>query len=141
MIKLFTEDDYSEIISLWERSVEATHHFLSKEDFEFYKNTVPEYFPRVDSLYIYQEDNIIKAFIGISGDEIDMLFADPLYLAKGIGKQLLKYAIDVLKIKKVDVNEQNINALRFYQHFGFKIMSRSETDGFGKKYPILHLEL
>ena len=141
MIKLFTEDNYSEIISLWERSVEATHHFLSKEDFEFYKNTVPEYFPRVDSLYIYQEDNIIKAFIGISGDEIDMLFADPLYLAKGIGKQLLKYAIDVLKIKKVDVNEQNINALRFYQHFGFKIMSRSETDGFGKKYPILHLEL
>lgn len=141
MIKLFAEDNYSEIISLWERSVEATHHFLSKEDFEFYKNTVPEYFPRVDSLYIYQEDNIIKAFIGISGDEIDMLFADPLYLAKGIGKQLLKYTIDVLKIKKVDVNEQNINALRFYQHFGFKIMSRSETDGFGKKYPILHLEL
>ena len=42
---------------------------------------------------------------------------------------------------KVDVNEQNEQAIGFYQHYGFKTISRSELDGTGKPYPILHMEL
>lgn len=141
MIKLFTESDFSKIISLWERSVEATHHFLAKEDLEFYKSLVPRFFPQVNAMYIFEEDGIIKGFLGVSEEEIDMLFVDSKYFGRGIGKQLLIYAIEELKLSKIDVNEQNTNAYEFYQHFGFRLVGRTETDGFGKPYPILHLEL
>ncbi len=141
MIKLFTESDFSKIISLWERSVEATHHFLAKEDLEFYKSLVPRFFPQVNAMYIFEEDGIIKGFLGVSEEEIDMLFVDSKYFGQGIGKQLLMYAIEELKLSKIDVNEQNMNAYEFYQHFGFRLVGRTETDGFGKPYPILHLEL
>lgn len=141
MIKLFTESDFSKIISLWERSVEATHHFLAKEDLEFYKSLVPRFFPQVNAMYILEEDGIIKGFLGVSEEEIDMLFVDSKYFGQGIGKQLLMYAIEELKLSKIDVNEQNMNAYEFYQHFGFRLVGRTETDGFGKPYPILHLEL
>lgn len=140
MIKLFTGNDFSEIISLWERSVEATHHFLAKEDLDFYKSLVPQFFPQAKAMYIFEEDGILKGFLGVSDEEIDMLFVDPIYFGKSIGKQLLMYAIEELQLSKIDVNEQNINAYEFYQHFGFRLISRSETDGFGKPYPILHLE-
>lgn len=37
--------------------------------------------------------------------------------------------------------EQNSQALGFYQHIGFSIIGRSELDGQGKPYPLLHMEL
>lgn len=44
-------------------------------------------------------------------------------------------------MNKVDVNEQNDKALGFYLRMGFRIIGRNETDGMGKPYPILHLQL
>jgi putative acetyltransferase len=70
-----------------------------------------------------------------------MLFVDARYIGKGVGKLLLLHAITNLHVTRVDVNEQNEKALQFYEHFGFKVTSRSELDGSGKPYPILHMQL
>jgi putative acetyltransferase len=58
---------------------------------------------------------------------------------RGIGRKLLHYALNKLLIKRVTVNEQNIEALNFYCHFGFRKVSKDKYDGEGKKYPLLHL--
>ena len=79
--------------------------------------------------------------MGVSEGTLEMMFLVPAAIGKGIGKMLIKHAIENLKITRVDVNEQNEKALRFYEHFGFKIISRSELDGTGKPYPILHMQL
>ena len=79
--------------------------------------------------------------MGVSEDSLEMIFLSPDMIGKGIGKMLLKHAIDDLKISRVDVNEQNKEAVEFYKHFGFKVISRSEIDGTGKPYPILHMQL
>ena len=70
-----------------------------------------------------------------------MLFLDPAVRGKGFGKMLLKHAIEIHHITSVDVNEQNSDAVKFYEHFGFKSISRSALDGTGKPFPILHLTL
>ncbi|ROS69598.1 acetyltransferase (GNAT) family protein [Vibrio crassostreae] len=54
---------------------------------------------------------------------------------------LLQHAIEQLAATKVDVNEQNPQAVGFYQHMGFKIESRSPLDDMGKPFPILHMTL
>ncbi|WP_101690160.1 GNAT family N-acetyltransferase [Dysgonomonas massiliensis] len=133
--------DYDTLLDVWVSAVDATHHFLSKEDYEFYKTHVPIYFNHLD-LYAYKDDKgQISAFIGISEDNmIDMLFVHNNVRGKGIGKILLNYAVDKLDARRVDVNEQNKQALDFYYHFGFEEIGRSEYDGEGKAYPILHLE-
>lgn len=41
----------------------------------------------------------------------------------------------------IDVNEQNPQAMRFYEKYGFIVTSRSETDAFGKPYPLVHMQL
>lgn len=133
--------DYDTLLDVWVSAVDATHHFLSKEDYEFYKTHVPIYFNHLD-LYAYKDDKgQISAFIGISEDNmIDMLFVHNNVRGKGIGKILLNYAVEKLDARRVDVNEQNKQALDFYYHFGFEEIGRSEYDGEGKAYPILHLE-
>lgn len=70
-----------------------------------------------------------------------MLFIDPEFRGKGVGRVLTKFAVKDLKIEKVDVNEQNLRAVGFYEKLGFKLIGRSELDGQGKPYPILHLKI
>lgn len=140
MISSADKKDYPVLIDIWESAVRATHDFLSDEDLEFYKLHIPIYFEHVN-LYVYKNDQkVIKGFLGISDDSIEMLFVDNESRGTGIGKILLDYAVNTLNARKVDVNEQNTQALNFYYHFGFKEVGRDEYDGEGKEYPILHLE-
>ena len=69
-----------------------------------------------------------------------MLFLSPDYIGKKLGMKLLKFAINELKADKVDVNEQNLNAVSFYQKFGFTVFERSELDDQGNPYPILRMK-
>ena len=46
-----------------------------------------------------------------------------------------------MQVTKVDVNEQNNQAVGFYKHIGFNTYKRSDLDGEGKEYPILHMRL
>lgn len=131
-------DDYHEIIDVWKSSVKATHDFLSLEDFDFYIELLPLALASVD-LYIIRSENTVTAFIGISEESIEMLFVSDESRGKGYGKALIEYAINEFHVKKVDVNEQNKQAIGFYEKFGFKIISRSEIDSMGKNYPILHM--
>lgn len=139
MIRLLNESDYPRICEIWESAVRNTHYFLAEEDFLHYKEVLPSYFPHV-RLAGWEEDGRLLGFIGTSADNIEALFVDNEARGKGIGKALLLHAINDLHIYKVDVNEQNGQAVGFYEHMGYKVVSRDELDPEGKPYPILHLE-
>lgn len=82
----------------------------------------------------------ICGFIGLS-DMIEMLFVHPDFMGKGIGKSLLTYAIRQKGMTKVDVNEQNDKAVKFYISNGFVVTGRNELDSDGRPFPILHMSL
>ena len=46
----------------------------------------------------------------------------------------------MLNVKYVDVNEQNPQAVGFYNHMGFKVFKKSELDEQGNPFPILHMK-
>jgi len=137
------QKEFPVLLAIWENSVQATHHFLLPGHLEFFKQVIEEQevFSHVNMLCVRDENNTILGFMGTSEDNLEMLFIDAAARGKGIGRLLLLHAIRNLRIRKVDVNEQNEQAIQFYQRFGFKIISRSETDGMGKPYPILHMQL
>ena len=77
---------------------------------------------------------------GIRGDEVESLFIHPDWRGKGVGRRLLIWAIETLGATRLDVNEQNEQneqALGFYQRMGFEVVGRSPLDGLGKPYPLL----
>jgi putative acetyltransferase len=134
--------EYTTVVELWEASVRATHHFLKEQDIAYYKPLILNtYLDAVELKCIRDKDQKIVAFIGVADQNLEMLFIHPDHRGKGIGKMLLDYAIDKLKVVKVDVNEQNEQAVGFYKHSGFEMIHRSELDSSGKPFPILHMEL
>ena len=140
MIREITVTDYPRLIEIWESAVVNTHDFLKEEDFAYYKKQLPVYFPHVTLSGIEQE-GILVGFAGVAEGNLEMLFVDNNYRGTGIGKKLIEYAISHLQVTKVDVNEQNTQAVGFYKHMGFNILKRSEVDGEGKEYPVLHMQL
>ena len=134
--------DMDEILDTWESSVRATHNFLSEKDIISIKPQVLEGVKYVNKLLCVRDKlGIIKAFMGIHDVKIEMLFLSNKNRGKGIGKKLVEYAIEVLNVNYVDVNEQNPQAVGFYKHMGFKVFEKSEFDEQGNPFPILHMKL
>ncbi|MCD8136490.1 MAG: GNAT family N-acetyltransferase [Parabacteroides gordonii] len=140
MIRKIKETDYPRLIEIWESAVLNTHDFLKEEDFLYYKKQLPVYFQYV-TLVGFEQDGILAGFMGIAEENLEMLFVDNDYRGTGIGKKLIAYATANLHVTKVDVNEQNTQAVGFYKYMGFNIVRRSELDGEGKEYPILYMQL
>lgn len=133
---------YQQLIRIWEASVTATHDFLLTDEIAKLKPLILEhYFDAVDLRYYEIDDGNILGFIGVADGNIEMLFVTPTHLGQGIGRALTDFAITRLGATKVDVNEQNPNAIRFYKHLGFEIVGRSPLDGQGNPYPLLHMVL
>jgi len=141
-IDTISQAEYPVVVEVWEDSVRATHHFLRKEDIAYFKPLLlNEYLKAVQLRCIRNKVKEIIGFMGVEGRHLEMLFVHPAYRGIGIGKSLLTYSMNEWNVNKVDVNEQNEQAVQFYKHCGFETMGRSELDASGKPYPILHMEL
>lgn len=137
----YKDSHKTEILSVWEQSVKATHHFLMESDFEQYKKILQNFDFKDLDVFCLEENEKVVGFIGIHSEKIEMLFLNPDYIGKGLGRQLIDFAFSNFNIRYVDVNEQNPKATEFYQKIGFEIFERSEKDDLGKPYPILKMKL
>ena len=129
------------LLTVWESSVRATHLFLSEKEIENIKQYVPQALREIPHLLIAEsEDGAPIAFAGIDGHKLEMLFVSAENRGKDVGRQLLQYAVDTYAVNELVVNEQNPQAIGFYEHMGFQVYKSSETDEQGDPYPILYMK-
>lgn len=141
-VQIRTPQLLTNLLSIWEDSVRATHHFLSDAEVKKIKEYVPQALRGVEHLIIAEnESNKAIAFMGIENSRLEMLFLSPSERGKGIGKQLIQYGIRNYGIQEVTVNEQNPQAVGFYKHLGFETYKRTDCDEEGNPYPLLYMKL
>jgi putative acetyltransferase len=133
--------DRAQMLVLWERSVRATHHFLEEEDVEALRPLVAEELAS-DAVewWVLATAETVIGFLGFANDAIEALFVDPASHRQGGGRRLVAHAQTLAaSALAVDVNEQNLAALRFYEALGFSVIGRSSTDVGGRPFPIVHM--
>ena len=111
------------LVDVWERSVRATHDFLAEDDIVGLR-------PEAES--------------GIAGVERLTVAYDggaPEARGRGVGRALLAHAVEHARVRTLDVNEQNPQAVGFYEHEGFVVAGRSPVDDAGRPFPLLHMRL
>jgi putative acetyltransferase len=131
------------LLDVWLRSVRATHAFVSQEDLQsmipqvrnYLASSEPEFWVACD------EAGTIMGFMGLSGSQMDSLFLAPEFHRRGAGRRLVRHAQALHGELTADVNEQNVAARAFYEACRFVVEGRSELDGQGRPYPLLHLRL
>lgn len=132
-IKYFNkEKDLDNIMDIWLKSNIEAHDFVNKNywinNFDLVKSMIKE-----SEIYIYEENNKILGFIGLSENYIAGIFIDKEFRNKGIGKNLLDYAKDKKDKLYLNVFEKNNKAMNFYIKNQF-IISEKNFDDENKEY-------
>lgn len=142
ILRKVRDSDRVRLFDVWRDAVKATHHFLAQKDFDDIAVLVADHYLAVADLWVMaNDDDRAVAFMGLTDNSIDSLFIDPSHTGSGIGRQLVEHAVSLAGPLIVDVNEENTQAVGFYERMGFRITGRSERDNDGRPYPLLHMAM
>ena len=138
-----TKSDMAAILDIWLRSVRATHAFLTDDDIAALAPQIEPALAGMD-VWIIDMDGAPAGFMAMHGATIEALFIDPDRMGTGLGTKFVEHAAGLAgpgSEIRVDVNEANPDAHRFYLSRGFKPVGRSETDRAGRPWPLVHLAM
>jgi putative acetyltransferase len=141
-IRRARDADADGLLGVWERSVRATHEFLTEEDIVGLRPHVAQALAH-DALELWvlaDAGDAPVGFMGLAGNDIAALFLEPAARGKGGGRRLVEHA-QALRGGEltVEVNEQNPAACGFYRALGFVVVGRSPVDDDGRPFPLLHM--
>jgi putative acetyltransferase len=141
MIKLRPSrpEDGDRVVEIWAAAVDATHDFLTREDRVAIGREVEAFLPSTPLTLAVDDRDRAIGFMLVDGGHMEALFIDPEHRGAGVGAILIDYALAVHPVLTTDVNEQNAQAVGFYEHMGFERIGWSATDGQGRPYPLIHL--
>mgnify|MGYP001028387861 FL=1 len=134
-----TPADGAAVVDIWRRAVDATHHFLTPEDRLAIDAEVVGFLPAATLDLAVDEADRPVAFMLLDGDRMEALFVDPDHRGAGVGRLLVQDALRRQPELATDVNEQNGQAVGFYERLGFERIGRSGQDSQGRPYPLIHL--
>lgn len=138
-IRMSRPSEAAQIIQIWKNSVDATHDFLTTHDRQEIEKEVVGFFSETPVWVATNDEDLPLGFMFLHDGHLEALFVDAAARGLGVGKQLISHALALHPDLSVDVNEQNQQAVGFYQHMGFQVSGRSGQDSRGRPYPLLHL--
>lgn len=138
-LRPFEPRDAADTIAVWRRAVDATHDFLTVEDRAAIDAEVCDFLPQAPLILAIDGNDRPVGFMLVMDGHMEALFIDPAWRGQGVGRTLVEAALKDNPGMTTDVNEQNGQAAHFYARMGFAQTGRSERDGQGRPYPLLHL--
>lgn len=94
---------------------------VSLADNYFKKNEILEH------IYVF-DDGLIRGFIQMSETEICKLYVDTFFQSKGIGNELIEYAIREFHADHLWALEKNTRAISFYHRHGFHMTGQKKFE-------------
>ncbi|CAJ0821860.1 acetyltransferase [Ralstonia flaminis] len=138
-LRTSTQSDAERVLAIWRNAVDATHHFLRPEDRLAIESEVVAFLPSAPLELAVNETGEAIGFMLINAQHMEALFIDANHRGTGVGRYLVEEALRRHPKLTVDVNEQNTQAVGFYERMGFEHCGRSALDSQGRPYPLIHL--
>lgn len=86
-----------------------------------------EHAEKLENIWVY-DDEFVKGMIHIEGDWMKELYIEPFFQHRGIGAQLIDFAISEFDVRYLFVLEKNESAIRFYQKHGFILTQERQLE-------------
>lgn len=132
MIRKLETKDIDKIMDIWLSSSIDGHKFIDEKYWRDNYDTVKNVYIPMSEVFVYEDNNEIKGFIGILNNEfIGALFVDKNSQGLGIGSKLINYALNKYNKLNLAVYKDNENAVKFYNNKGFKIINEQQNEDSG----------
>ncbi len=129
MIRESSSEDIDSIMQIWLESNNEAHFFVPeeywKQNFDSVKEAVSE------GVTLFEEDGIVKGFIGIIDGYIAGIFVKKDSRSCKIGKRLLDEVKRRYDSLELDVYLENTQAIKFYEREDFKIVKKQVNEDTG----------
>lgn len=132
MIRALQKADINRVVDIWLDTNLKAHSFISAQYWESNYELVKEMLSQAE-VYVYEDDQKIQGFIGLSDKYIEGIFVSEKMQSQGIGKLLLNYIKDRKDVLRLNVYQKNIRAIHFYQREGFEIQCEGLDEATGEK--------
>lgn len=134
-IRKATQKDLSRIAEIYVFNNRMNYWPIFKDDeFSFGElqvvTMVDNYFGKdkiLKNILVY-DDGLIKGFIQMNRTEICKIYVDTFFQGKGIGKELIEYAIKEYDANDLWALEKNEKAISFYKKHGFKLTGEKKFE-------------
>ncbi|UZQ48600.1 N-acetyltransferase [Clostridium kluyveri] len=131
MIRKFKIDELETVMKIWLETNIAAHDFIGEDhwqgNYELVKKMLPD-----ATIFVYEEENVILGFIGLTENYIAGIFIDANSQSKGIGKTLLDYIKKSYSELSLQVYKKNFSAVRFYLREGFVVLNEQTDENTGE---------
>lgn len=132
MIRKLEKQDIDTVMNIWLESTIKAHSFIPKKYWKDNYNAVKEIYIPMGETFVYEDNQSIKGFTSIiNNDFIGAIFVDIAEQGKGIGKELIDYAIRKYKTLNLSVYKENNKSVQFYINRGFKIIKEQVNEDSG----------
>ncbi|MDH5100055.1 N-acetyltransferase [Lactobacillus kefiranofaciens] len=124
MIRKFQNTDLKNVLNIWLEGNLQAHSFIAAKYWqENYDKMANVYLPQAE-IWVYEDQQKIKGFIGLQGDYIAGLFVAKDAQGQGIGTKLLDYVKKERIQLSLQVYEKNSHAISFYLAANFYIVKK-----------------
>jgi putative acetyltransferase len=131
--------DVERVVDIWRGAVDATHHFLTTTDRQDIEVEVAAFLPKVFLWLAVDSTDRAIGFMLLNGSCMEALFIHPQHRGSGVGRALIQHALTFHSRITTEVNEQNLQAVGFYEHLGFEQIGYAARDQQGRPYPLIRL--
>ena len=132
MIRELRKADINRVAEIWLDTNIKAHDFIPAQYWESNFAFVKEMLSQAE-IYVYENEQKIQGFIGMSGDYIEGIFVAAELQSQGIGKLLLKHVKNKKSELLLNVYQKNTRAICFYKREGFEIQHEGFDEATGEK--------
>lgn len=122
MIRKFEIKDTQCVMQIWLDVNIETHYFVPSDYWLSQYQSVQEQLLQAD-IYVYEQDNEIQGFVGMTDDYLAGIFVKKECRSKGIGKILLDCVKKNYPAFSLHVYQKNKRAWDFYLREGLSVVS------------------
>lgn len=134
--------DLPNVVDVWEASIRDAHGLVSDAYLQFFKLLVRDELLRLVELAgVRDTSGVLTGFVATAAERIEALFVHPASRRRGIGRRLALHAINAAGAAAVDLDAQNVPAIRLFQSVGFTIERRWNVVSLGKTFPMIGMRL
>ena len=119
-IRPLQEADLDTVVDLWLKSSIKAHSFIEASFWEGQVSAMREvYIPSADT-WVAEYEGMLVGFVSLNEEMLAALFVHPFFQGNGIGKQLLRFAMEQSDSLVLSVYKENKRAMDFYRKQGFE---------------------